>query len=287
MASHDVDTTDIRGQMVLLGTGTSVGVPMIGCTCPVCTGQYLQAPELESWNAAQIEALRAKNTRTRCGVAVGLPEGNLLIDTPPDLRFQMLRERLGLAHAVLYTHEHTDHVIGLDELRLMPFRLGHPVPLYCEETVELRIRNVFDYAFKEIKQTHPGAVPQLRFCRIGLTPFQLLGTKITPIRLHHGPRFRVLGFRIGNVAYCTDTNEIPPESMAKLEGLDVLILDALRPKPHPTHYCLDEAIEMARRLQPRQTFFTHVSHSMEYRETNRWLPPGMELAYDGQRIPLT
>jgi phosphoribosyl 1,2-cyclic phosphate phosphodiesterase len=215
-----------------------------------------------------------------------LPEGILLIDTPPDLRLQLLREGIGVAHAVLYTHEHADHLFGLDDLRLFPFYLGHPVPLYCEPAVEKRIRQAFDYAFTEIEPTHAGAVPQLEFRTIDTAPFQALGTTIIPIRLLHGPRFRVLGFRIGNVAYCTDTNEIPPESWPRLEGLDVLILDALRNRPHPTHFCLSEAVEIARRVAAERTYFTHVSHELDYRRTNEQLPPGMELAYDGQRIPL-
>jgi phosphoribosyl 1,2-cyclic phosphate phosphodiesterase len=268
-AQHEPLTTDIRGRLILLGTGTSVGVPTIGCACRVCTSQH------------------PRNQRTRCGAVVGLPEGNLLIDTPPDLRFQLLREQVGVIHSVLYTHEHADHLFGLDDLRLMPFYTGGPVPLYCEELVEERIRKAYDYAFLEAPQTHQGAVPQLVFQRIGLEPFDVLGARVVPIRLHHGPRFQVLGFRIGNVAYCTDTNRIPPESWPLLEGLDVLVLDGLRNRPHATHFCLDEAIAAADRLQPRRTYFTHVSHELDYEETNAWLPDGMELAYDGQKILLT
>lgn len=267
--SRDVLTTDIRGQFILLGTGTSVGVPSIGCPCEVCGSSD------------------PRDKRTRCAALVGLPQGNLLIDTPPDLRQQLLRERVGLVHAVLYTHEHADHIFGLDDLRLLPFYLGHAVPLYCEPLVEDRIRKSFDYAFSDVEQTHAGAVPQLTFHRIGLAPLELLGARITPLRLKHGPRFDVLGFRIGNVAYCTDTNGIPPESLALLSGLDVLILDALRYRPHVTHLSLDEAVAIARQLQPRRTIFTHMSHDLGHAETNAKLPAGMELGYDGLRIPLT
>jgi phosphoribosyl 1,2-cyclic phosphate phosphodiesterase len=262
-------TVDIRGQLILLGTGTSVGVPTIGCACPVC------------------QSRDPRNQRTRCGAVLGLPAGNVLIDTPPDLRFQLLREGLGLVHAVLYTHEHADHLFGLDDLRLMPFFLGHAVPLYCEDFVEQRIRTAFDYAFTGLEPTHAGAVPQLTFHRVTLEPFEVLGARVIPIRLRHGPRFEVLGFRFGNVAYCTDTNEIPSESWPLLDNLDVLILDALRPRRHPTHFCLEEAIAVAQRLRPRRTLFTHVAHELDYAETNRRLPPGMELAHDGQRVPLT
>lgn len=259
---------DISNQLVVLGTGTSVGVPMIGCTCPVCS-----SPD-------------PLDRRTRCSVVVGLPQGNLLIDTSPDLRHQLLRERIGIVHSVLYTHEHADHIFGLDDLRLFQFYLGRPVPMYCEETVEARIRKAFDYAFEDLEPTHSGAVPKLDMRRIGTEPFEILGEVITPIRLKHGPRFDVLGFRIRDVAYCTDTNAIPDESWERLQGLDVLILDALRIKPHITHFSLPEAVEMAQALRPRQTYFTHIAHDLRHSETNAALPSNMQLAYDGLVIPL-
>lgn len=262
-------STDITGQMILLGTGTSVGVPMIGCGCPVCRSD------------------NPKNRRTRASAVLGLPAGNLLIDTSPDMRGQLLREDIGVVHAVLYTHEHADHIFGLDDLRLMQFYLGGAVPLFCEERVEQRIRKSYDYAFAEPHSAHAGAVPQLTFHRITTEPFEVLGTQITPIRLKHGSRMDVLGFRIGNVAYCTDVNAIPPESMALLTGLDCLILDALRPSGHATHFSLQEAIVVSRQLTPRQTYFTHMSHELEHEATNAQLPEGMALAYDGQRIALT
>lgn len=262
-------TIDIRGELILLGTGTSVGVPSIGCDCPVCS------------------SADPKNNRTRCSAILGLPGGNLLIDTAPDLRSQLLRERIGIVHAVAFTHEHADHIFGLDDLRLFQFYLEHPLPLYCEEQVERRLRHSFDYAFADHEPTHHGAVPRLTFCRITTEPFEVLGARVQPIRLQHGPRFDVLGFRIGNVAYCTDTNFIPEASQRLLEGLDVLILDALRHRPHVTHFSLSEAIQVAHRLRPKQTFFTHVSHELDYTQTNAFLPDGMQLAYDGQRIRLT
>ncbi len=261
-------TTDIAGQMILLGTGTSVGVPVIGCGCPVCLSSD------------------PRNHRTRCAVALGLPEGILLIDTPPDLRVQLLREQIGVVDAVLYTHEHADHIFGLDDLRLMPFYTGHPVPLYCEETVERRIRKSFDYAFSEREPTHAGAAPSLVFERIDQEPFTLLGAPIMPIRLLHGPHFQVLGFRLGSIAYCTDTNQIPDESWPLLDNLDVLILDALRDRPHVTHFSLPEAIAVAERVGAQRTYFTHLSHELDYVATNARLPAGMELAYDGLRLPL-
>jgi phosphoribosyl 1,2-cyclic phosphate phosphodiesterase len=160
------------------------------------------------------------------------------------------------------------------------------VPLYCELAVEERIRKSYDYAFVSAAGLHSGAVPQLVFRRIGLEPFDVLGARVTPIRLKHGKRFNVLGFRIGNVAYCTDVNAIPPESMDRLAGLDVLILDALRPRGHATHFSLEEAVQVARALAPKQAYFTHMSHELEHEATNAALPPGMALAYDGMRIAL-
>ena len=261
-------SADIRGQLILLGTGTSVGVPTVGCGCPVCTGG------------------KPKNQRTRCAVVLGLEEGNLLIDTPPDLRTQLLREGIGVVHSVLFTHAHADHIFGLDDLRMFPFYLGHPVPLYAEPNVEQSIRRSFSYAFDKQPVTHQGAVPQLTFHSINTTPFRALDTPITPIRLDHGPRFQVLGFRIGDVAYCTDTNEIPDVSWPLLEGLDVLILGALRDRPHPTHFSLEQAVAVAKQLKPRRTIFTHVSHELDYDATNARLPESMELSYDGMKIPL-
>lgn len=255
--------------MILLGTGTSVGVPALGCGCDVCLSD------------------NPRNKRTRCSIILGLPHGNLLVDTSPDLRFQLLREGIGIVHAVAFTHEHADHIFGLDDLRLFQFYLDHPLPLYCEPVVEKRLRHSFDYAFTDLQQTHAGAIPKLVFRQISTDPFEVLGTHIQPIRLLHGPRFEVLGFRIGNVAYCTDTNQIPEHSLTLLENLDVLILDALRRRPHVTHFSLEEAMDIATRLQPKQTFFTHICHDLDHDETNSSLPGNMQLAYDGQRIALT
>lgn len=220
-------------------------------------------------------------------MVVGLPEGNLLIDTPPELRLQLLREGIGQIHAVAYTHSHADHLFGLDDLRIFPAYLGGDLPVYCEPEVEQRIRVGFDYAFDlEVQQYPAGGVPKLQF--FPLRPgeeVEVLGSRLLPIRLEHG-RYKVLGFRIGTIAYCTDTSGIPPESWSLLEGVDILILDCLRPQPHPTHLHLQAAIQLAQQLQPRQTFFTHICHDLEHEATNASLPPGIQLAYDGLRIPL-
>ncbi len=266
MRNKPIKTRDIRGNLILLGTGTSVGVPAIGCPCPVCTGNH------------------PRNQRTRSSAIFGLPNGNLLIDTSPDLRQQLLREQIGIVHAVAYTHEHADHIFGLDDLRLFQFYLGHPVPLYCTRQVEQRLRTSFDYAFSEGPQTHLGAVPALEVHSIERDPFDVLGATVIPITLHHGPRFDVLGFRVGNVAYCTDVKSIPDSSWPLLAGLEVLVLGALRPEPHPTHMNLDEAIAAAQRIGAGTTYFTHCSCQIDHPVVEAQLPPDIHLGYDGLTI---
>jgi phosphoribosyl 1,2-cyclic phosphate phosphodiesterase len=262
-------TSDIRGQFILLGCGTSVGVPALGCCCAVCQGGL------------------PRNQRTRCSAILGLPEGNLLIDTSPDLRMQLLREKIGIVHAVIFTHEHSDHMMGFDDVRLFQFYLGAPLPVYCNAFVERRLRKAFDYVFSDEPVTHIGAVPAIDIRPIDASPIEILGATVTPIPLKHGPRFGVLGFRIGNIAYCTDVNEIPATSMELLKGLDILILDALRPAPHVTHFNIEQAVEVVQQLKAKQAYLTHCSCHIDYDATNAVLPEGIEVGYDGLRLPLT
>ena len=261
-------TTDIKGEMILLGTGTSVGVPAIGCGCPVCQSDD------------------PRHQRSRCSAILGLPEGNLLIDTSPDLRMQLLREKIGIVHEVVFTHEHSDHIVGFDDLRLFQFYLGHAVPVYCNEAVERRLKTAFDYAFDDGPTTHIGAAPAIDMRRLTDDPVSILGAQVIPIPLKHGPRFDVYGFRVGDVAYCTDVSEIPEASWDRLQGLDTLVLDALRYEPHVTHFSIDQAIEVAQKLKPRQTYFTHCACKVDYREVNAYCPDGIEVGYDGLRISL-
>ena len=242
---------------------------MLGCKCDVCTGG------------------KPRNQRTRSSVLFELPTGNLLVDTSPELRLQLLAQNIDHVDAVLFTHEHADHLHGLDDLRLFPFKLGHPVPLYCDEAVEQRIRRVFDYAFATSSPTHPGAAPQLQFHRIHSEPFAALGHTIQPLRLRHGPRFDVLGFRIGSIAYCTDVSEIYPESLELLQGIETLILGALRMRPHPTHFSIDQALEVGRQLNVRQLYLTHTSHELDYDTMESYLPANVHMAYDGLRVPFS
>jgi phosphoribosyl 1,2-cyclic phosphate phosphodiesterase len=251
--------------LVFLGCGTSVGVPMIGCECPVCNSP------------------NPKNNRTRPSVLMHLPAGNLLIDTSPELRIQLTREKIPVAHAVLYTHYHVDHLFGLDDVRLFPRKLGGPLPIYCASDVEEVIREAFSYAFHPPPDNPAFILPALQFHRIGEQPFEVLGQRVTPIPLIHG-RFHVLGFRVGDLAYCTDVNEIPARSWPLLEGLDTLILDCLKPGPaHPSHFGLDQALEVVERLRPKRTLLTHLSHTMDYVHPPP-MPPHVQMAYDGLRV---
>lgn len=257
-----------RGEFITLGTGTSVGIPIVGCDCNVCTSP------------------NPKNQRGRTSVYVGAPEGGFLIDTPPELRLQLLRESIPWVHAVLYTHSHADHIFGLDDVRISGYRLEKPVMLYCEEIVEAQIRRSFNYAFETpTHNQHHMSRPQLDFQRVHLEAFELLGLQIQPIRLMHGT-LPVLGYRINDIAFCTDVSEIPQESWKYLEGLDTLIVDALRIKPHPTHFHLEQSLRVVEQVKPRRAYFTHISHSLEHEEINAQLPEHVELAFDGLSLPL-
>jgi phosphoribosyl 1,2-cyclic phosphate phosphodiesterase len=251
---------------VFLGTGTSVGVPMIGCECATC------------------QSTNPRNHRYRCGVLIATPQGNILIDTPPELRLQLLRERIGVVHAVVYTHYHADHLFGLDDVRPMQKYLGGPLPIYCSDEVEEKIRTVFAYAFTPgAESPSVGYVPKLVFERISIEPFTVLGQTITPIPLRHA-WFNVLGFRIGDVAYCTDVSLIPEPSWDLLKGLRVLVLDALRYKPHAAHFSVNQALEVIEQLKPERAYLTHLAHELEHETVNSQLPKGVELAYDGLKF---
>jgi len=253
----------MTGRFVFLGTGTSTGIPIVGCGCAVCNSSD------------------PRNHRYRCAACIQLPTGNLLIDTPPELRLQLLRAQIKVVHAVAFTHYHADHLFGLDDVRPFPRYLGGPVPLYCTDEVEQKIRDTFSYAFEASANNAPvGYLPRLEFCRIGASPFHALGQEIVPIPLEHA-HFAVLGFRLGDMAYCTDVSHIPAASWPKLQGLRVLVLDALRPQPHPGHFSVDQALDVVSRLRPAQTYFTHMGHELDHETTNRALPVGVELAYDG------
>jgi phosphoribosyl 1,2-cyclic phosphate phosphodiesterase len=249
---------------VFLGTGTSVGVPMLGCDCSVC------------------QSTNPKNHRYRASALIYTPAGNLLIDTTPEMRLQLLREQVKQVHAVVYTHYHVDHLFGLDDLRLMARGLGGAMPLYCSEEVEQVIRRTFSYAFEE-NSMPLGWVPKLRFHRINDEPFEVLGQRLVPVPLIHS-WFNVYGFRIDDMAYCTDVSEIPAKSWDLLEGVRILIIDALRYKPHPAHLSLDQALDVIERVRPEKAYLTHMSHEFDYEHLQPKLPGGVEMAYEGLRF---
>lgn len=222
----------------------------------------------------------------RAGVLVRAPQGDFVIDTPPELRLQLVRAGCRAVHAAVFTHSHADHIMGLDDLRISGFRLERDIPLFCEPIVEEQLRQSFNYAFSDKPPSHKFALPRLAFTTIDdATPLELLGLQVIPLRLMHG-KLPILGFRIGDIAYCTDVSTIPRETFARLENLDTLIIDTLREEPHPTHMHLAQALKVIERLQPRRAFLTHLSHQFEYEETNSRLPESVELAYDGLELNL-
>lgn len=269
-SSSQSTNSKVIAEMVIMGTGTSIGVPVVGCRCSVCLSD------------------NPRNRRMRSGVLIRAPLGEMIIDAGPELRLQLVRERATLIRAAIFTHSHADHIMGIDDLRIFGFQMDDSVPLYCEEFVEQQIRQTFSYAFSDPStHAHKYAAPRLRFERITEgQDFSLLGLNIRTIRLKHG-ELPILGFRIGNVAFCTDVSTIPADSREQLRNLDVLVLNTLRHKPHPTHLHLDAALNLIRQLQPRQAYLTHMSHELDYDELLKELPPNVAPAYDGLRIAVS
>ncbi|MGY8823588.1 MAG: MBL fold metallo-hydrolase [Candidatus Latescibacterota bacterium] len=251
-------------KITFLGTGTSVGVPRIGCFCPVCTSDD------------------PKNKRLRCALHIEHDGYSILVDTGPDLRTQALAYGLNRVDAVLFTHGHADHLHGLDDVRCYCFDRDSPLPCHADARTIERIERVFDYAFEE---NAPSTTPQIELVEIDGT-FELFGLKIEPLSVYHG-RLPVLAFRIGSFAYVTDTNRIPQESMTQLQDLDVLVLDALRHKKHPTHFNVEQALEVVEELKPKRTYFTHMAHDLEHHATNAALPNHVQLAYDGLELEIS
>ena len=219
----------------------------------------------------------------RASAAVEVKDRVFLLDTSTDLREQAMRFDLPRVDAVLYTHAHADHVHGVDELRVFNVRHLREIPCYGNADTVGRLENYLQYIFDE--EYHESFRPFLTLHEVG-GPFVISGVEVVPVPLFHG-KMPVLGYRIGGLAYLTDTNRIPDASWDLLEGLELLVLDALRPRPHATHFSLSEAVEVAERLKPERTVFTHVSHMLEHQETNKGLPKGMELAYDGMTFDLS
>lgn len=240
---------------------------MIGCDCAVCRSDD------------------PRDSRTRPSIYLEFDDGlRVLVDTTPDLRAQALRHDVRRVDAVLYTHSHADHLMGLDEIRRFNVLTGRPMPIYGDVRTLASVRQTFSYVF-ESNAPKGGGVPDLRLWPIG-GRFSLGRQEVIPVPLRHG-HWEILGFRCGGFAYLTDCNGIPPASMPLLEGLDCLVLDALRHRPHPTHFTLEEAVAMARRIGATRTFFTHMAHDLGHAATCAALPAGMALAHDGLRIDVS
>lgn len=248
-----------RTRLTFLGSGTSMGVPTIGCRCRVC------------------QSNDPHDRRTRPSLLLEYAGRAVVIDTTPDFREQALRAGLARLDAVLYTHGHADHILGLDDIRPFNIWQGSDIPIYANQATLEIIRHTFRYIFGEAStySTVPGVAPHLID-----GPVALFGVTFTPVPAWHG-EMEVLGFRFGRTAYVTDFHEIPEPSLKLLEDLDVLVLDALRHEPHPTHSNVAQSLRLVERLRPRQAFFTHICHDLPHEETNRALPPSVALAHDG------
>ncbi len=246
-------------RLTFLGTGTSTGVPLLACECPVCT------------------STDPHDKRTRPSLEIEFGGRVVVVDTPPDFRQQALREHIKRLDAVLYTHTHADHIMGLDDVRAFYFRQQTPIPIYASARSMADIRRVFDYIFN---QSYPyGGLAKLDPCIIE-GPFDLFGETFTPVPVIHG-NLPILGFRFRKVVYIADFSTIPDESLPLLQDLDVLVLEALRHTPHPAHSTLEQSLAWVERLKPRQAFFTHMTHELGHEQTNALLPPNARLAYDG------
>jgi phosphoribosyl 1,2-cyclic phosphate phosphodiesterase len=251
-------------RVILLGTGTSHGVPVIGCNCPVCT-----SPD-------------PRNRRTRSSCAVQLNGATILLDTATEMRLQALANGISRVDTILYTHYHADHVSGIDDVKVFNAVLRGPMPCYGNASTYESFKQRYDFALAGTPWI--GAIPHLAYTVVD-EPFELFGAPVTPAVLKHG-RIESHGWRIGNMAYLTDTNGIPPASMELLRGLDLMIVDGLRFKPHPTHFSIGEAIAVIQELKPRKALLTHLTHDVEFVSTTANLPPDIGLAYDGLVIDL-
>ena len=250
--------------VTFLGTGTSHGVPMIGCRCPVCT------------------SADPRDRRSRPSAVLAFEDGaTVLIDKSTDLRTQALSHGLDRLDAVIYTHSHADHIFGFDDLRRFNVLSGGPLPIYADARTLGDLRRTFAYAFSGGDQAG-GGVPQVDPREV-IGPFAILGHEFVPVPILHGTR-PILGYRVGRFAYLTDCSAIPADSLPLLRGLDVLVLGALRHRPHPTHFSLREATEAAGRIGARRTWFTHMCHDLGHAATARDLPAEMGLAWDGLTI---
>lgn len=253
----------MKATLTVLGSGTSMGVPTIGCDCAVC------------------HSIDPRDRRTRPSVLVTYGGNNVLIDTTPDFREQAIRENIRKLDAVLYTHTHADHLLGIDDLRPLSF-LHKPnrLPLYAHPDAAAFIQSMFRYIFDS--EYKFGGLPQVEM-RSFEGPLDIFGARFEPVPIIHGEA-EIYGFRFGAAAYLTDHSDIPEASLLKLQNLDILFLDALRYKPHPTHSTVENSLRIVDRLKPRRAFFTHICHDLPHEATNASLPENVKLSHDGMKL---
>lgn len=249
-------------KLTIFGCGTSTGVPIIGCHCETCS------------------STDERNRRTRSSALIQTAGKNILIDTSTDLRTQALANRVEKIDSVLFTHAHADHIHGIDDLRSFNMAQKSAIPCYGSAATIGRIKVMFDYIFRT--DVDDGWKPNLTVTEVD-GPFEASGVRITPIEIFHG-KAAIFGYRVGDIAYLTDCSSIPDSSLEKLKGLKLLVLGALRHKPHPTHFTIDQAIEASMKIGPQRTVLTHLGHNLDYPKDNPKLPEGVELAYDGMVI---
>ena len=253
----------MQATLTVLGSGTSMGVPTIGCDCAVC------------------RSTDPRDRRTRPSVMISYAGRNVLIDTTPDFREQMLREGIKRLDAVFYTHTHADHILGIDDLRPLSYKhRPGKLPLYAASQACDFLRGMFRYIFEPAHQL--GGVPQVDLHPVD-GPVEIFGARFEPLTVIHG-EVPILGFRFGSAAYLTDHSEVPAGTLEKLRGLDILFLDALRHQPHPTHSTVERSLKIVEEVKPRRTFFTHICHDLSHEATNATLPAGVQLAYDGMKL---
>lgn len=259
----------MQATLTFLGSGTSMGVPTLGCGCAVCTDAH-RAGSL--------------NRRTRPSILLHYNEHNVLIDTGQDFHAQAVREKIQHLDAVLYTHGHADHVLGMDDLRPLTFGHREDLPLFADDHTANVIERVFEYTFRKVDRYPTSARVKLNriSTEIG-TAIDLYGAKFIRVPVSHG-RETIAGYRFGGAAYLTDMSDIPETSLPLLQDLDILILDALRREPHPSHSHLDNSIALVNKIGPRRAFFTHISHDLEHESTNAALPAHIRLAHDGLQL---
>ena len=262
----------MQATLTFLGTGTSMGVPTLGCSCAVCA------------SAVATDGDR-RNRRTRPSLRLEYGGYTILIDTGPDFHAQAIRENIRHVDAVLYTHGHADHVLGFDDLRPLSFQLKDGLPLYADDETARTIERIFDYTF-DAHNRYPTSA-RVNIHRIDETTpgagVDLFGACFQRIPVTHGGQ-TITGYRFGGAAYLTDMSDIPPESLPLLQDLDVLILDALRRQPHPSHSHLERSLAYVEKLKPKRAFFTHISHDLDHSPIESELPPNVRLAYDGLQL---